>query len=210
MNVAKAGVLSTESRSIDQIADVWGLTGGVAAGKSLAARYFAEAGLPVFDADRIARELSAPGGAAHVAILQRFATDDRARLREIVFSDGDARRDLEAILHPLIRAESFRRVRDFAAAWNAPGRPKVIYEAALLVETGRDQDLKGLLVVDAPRELRLKRLIERDRCPRGLAEKMLAAQAGDRARLARATHVLDNSGSRDDLRRRVLELIPLL
>ena len=208
--VSKPGVLSTDSRSIDQIADVWGLTGGVAAGKSLAARYFNEAGIPVFDADRIARELSAPGGAAHAAILQRFGTDDRARLREIAFGDEGARRDLEAILHPLIRAESFRRVRDFAAAWKQTGRPKVVYEAALLVETGRDKDLKGLIVVDAPREQRLKRLIERDRCRPELAEKILAAQLGDRARLSAATHVLDNSGSPDDLRRRVLELIPLL
>jgi len=86
--------------------EVWGLTGGVASGKSLAARFLAELGAEVLDADRLARGLAE--GPARAEIEKRFGTSDRARLRELVFADAGARRDLEAILHPLIRAESER------------------------------------------------------------------------------------------------------
>jgi len=182
---------------------VWGLTGGIAAGKSLAARFFAEEGIPVLDADQLARGLTAPGGAGYEPVMKRFGTVDRQRLREIVFADSEARRDLEAILHPLIRAESESRLKELAlkAGWVPGGAPvPVIYEAALLVETGRYRDLDGLIVVEAPRDIREARLIARDGVSPELARQILDAQTSDEARAKVASVVLRNDRDADALR----------
>jgi dephospho-CoA kinase len=184
--------------------EVWGLTGGVASGKSQVARIFSEAGIPVLDADLVARQLSQPGGAAYDDIVAHFGTADRGRLREIVFKDLDARRDLEAILHPRIQAESMRQMSLLAKAATRPGKKTpVIYEAALLVETGRYKDLDGLLVVEAPAEVRAKRLQGRDGSSVEVAGQIIAAQTTDALRKAAATHVISNTGSLDDLRQTV-------
>jgi len=182
---------------------IWGLTGGIASGKSTAARFFAEAGAPVVDADQVARELSRAGGAAHAAIVQRFGTADRAELRKLVFSDPASRKALEAILHPLIVQESQRQMDTLAGR----GARLVIYEASLLVETGRWKDFDGLIVVDCPREMRKKRLILRDKIDEATAEQILNAQIQDNVRLAAATHVLSNTGSPSDLQKKVNEFL---
>jgi len=190
-------------------AEVWGLTGGIAAGKSLAARLFKEVGeaagaeIAVMDADALARELSLPGGAAHADILKRFGTNDRARLRQMVFSDPRARKDLEALLHPRITAASQAQMEQIekkhAALKN--GTPcRILYEAALLVETGRYHDFQGLIVIEAPCELRIQRLIQRDGISAELAQQILNSQASDEQRAKAATVVLHNSGSAEDLR----------
>lgn len=184
---------------------VWGLTGGIASGKSTAARFFQNAGLTVIDADQIARDLRAPSGAAFAPIFKRFGTTNASRLREIVFSDINAKKDLEGILHPLIRFESDVRIK---AAANS-GHP-VIYEAALLIETGRYSQFSGLIVVTAPDEIRLKRLIERDGCERELAQRILQTQITDEERKKLATHVLNNDGTQDKLEAQVKTLVPLL
>jgi dephospho-CoA kinase len=186
---------------------LWGLTGGIASGKSTVARIFQEAGVPVLDADQITRNLSAPGGPAHQAILKRFGTADRKLLREKVFSDAQARKDLEAILHPLIQTESLKQAASLA---KSSGRSFVLYEASLLVETGRYHDLAGLIVVEAPRELRMKRLIERDGMEPEMAQRVLDSQISDAERRKAATHVILNPGSLDELRKQVQSLIPQL
>jgi dephospho-CoA kinase len=206
-----------DSASGKRVFEVWGLTGGVAAGKSQAARFFAEAGIPVLDADALARELSSPGGAAHDMIARRFGTADRHRLREIVFGDPAARRDLEAILHPLIVAESLRRMEALAQAavsdrlaanpYAGNKKVRVIYEAALLVETGRHRELDGLLVVDAPADLRRQRLIAREGIAPELADRIIAAQISDDERRAVATALIPNTGTLDELRQAVGEWI---
>ena len=175
---------------------VYGLTGGIAAGKSTVARILESMGLPIIDADQIARDISAPGGRAHEAILERFGTADRAQLRQIVFSDSKARKDLEALLHPLIQIESLARMETIKA-------PVVIYEAALLVETGRDKELDGLLVVEAPKAERIRRLVERDQTSTELAEKMTAAQTADDERRARATWIIRNDQGLPELEAQV-------
>lgn len=179
---------------------IWGLTGGVASGKSTAAKFFKQAGIPVVDADAIARELSQKKGAAYPAILKRFGTADRKKLRKLVFSNEAARKDLEAILHPLIQAESKKRISALSA-------PHVIYEAALLVEKERYKDLAGLIVIDAPRELRKKRLIERNKISASMAEQILDSQISDEARRAAATAVIQNSGTLEELREKITYLI---
>lgn len=187
--------MSPKTESAFAAYEVWGLTGGIASGKSQVARFFNEEGIPVIDADQISRELSLPGGAAHALIIKRFGTDDRAKLRHIVFGDVQARKDLEAVLHPLIVAESARRMGQIAARHVGPGKVRILYEAALLVETGRYQELNGLLVVDAPLAIRRDRLIRRDGVAPELADRILAAQASDAQRLAAATSVIKNAGT---------------
>ncbi|MCC7440794.1 MAG: dephospho-CoA kinase [Bdellovibrionales bacterium] len=195
---------------------VWGLTGGIASGKSSAARVFERHGIVVIDADRLIRELSMPGGRAHEAIVKRFGTADRAALRKIVFADASARRDLEAILHPLVREESLTRVHEAlararaeAAARGEAFRPPVdiLYEAALLVETGRYRDFDGLIVLQAPRELRAQRLMSRDGIAREQADAMIRAQASDEERQSAATAILPNSGDPAALEREVDALV---
>ena len=182
---------------------VWGLTGGIAAGKSTAARFFAESGIPVIDADAIARELTEANGLGHEAVLKRFGTVDRAELRKLVFADPKAREDLEAILHPLIRSESWRKMQ-------ALGVKVVIYEAALLVEAKRHTEMDGLIVVDAPRETRLARLKQRDGISDELAEQILKAQLPDQERNKSATFILKNDSTPDALKNAVLKLVPLI
>jgi dephospho-CoA kinase len=189
-------------------AKIWGLTGGIASGKSTVARIFSEAGVPVVDADQVARELRAPGGAAYDAIVAQFGTADAQRLRQIVFSDPVARSKLETILHPLIRAESARRIE--AMLVGKSGTVPVIYEATLLVETGRYRDFAGLIVVSADEELRLARLMARDKNPEELARRIVASQMSDEKRRSHATYIIENHGSVEDLRMQVLALLPKL
>ena len=202
------GQLSVGNRESKNAVEVWGLTGGIASGKSQAARMFAEAGVPVVDADKISRELSTPGGAAYDAILKRFGTADRAELRSRIFQDALAKRDLEAILHPLIQAESMRQIQSIAENWPGPAPGlRVLYEAALLVETGRYRNFSGLIVIEAERELRKKRLIARDRMDEITAERIIAAQTSDEERRRAASVVIENNGTLDDLRARVIHFI---
>lgn len=182
---------------------VWGLTGGVGSGKSTAARFFKELGIPVLDADEIAKNLSKPGGIAAPALLSRFGTVDRVLLRQKVFSDVQARKDLEKILHPLIVAESTRALQTLCQTH--PESKVILYEAALLVETGRYEEMKGLIVVHASHDIRKKRLMERDGITAELAEKMLSSQTSDQARLKAAQTILHNSGSPEDLKQKVRE-----
>jgi len=201
----KPGQLSTLSRDLKNPYKVMGLTGGVASGKSLAADYFKEAGMHVIKADDIARALGDEGGAAHGAIMQRFGTNDRMKLRKIVFNDPLALKDLEAILHPLIRAEAIRMMKDIAE--KAHGDKKIIiYEAALLVETKHYEDLDGLIVIHSPKDLRKRRLIWRDKITEDLAEKMIASQASDEDRVKVATEVIDNSGTKEQLKAQIEKL----
>jgi len=179
---------------------IWGLTGGIASGKSTAAAFFKDAGIPVIDADDIVRELSAPGGLAYPLIVKKFGTADREKLCAIILKDAEARQDLEAILHPLVQAESFARAEKLA-------QPHVIYEAALLVETGRYRELAGLIVVNTPAETRIKRLMKRNRLSEDTAKKLIAAQTSDEIRNAAATHVMNNVGSLSDLKTEVRKFL---
>lgn len=179
---------------------VIGLTGGIASGKSAVSKVFREkAGIPVIDADQIARDLSRSGGRAAPQILSRFGTLDRAELRKKIFSNPIARHELESILHPLIIEESKERIAQFADA----GARVAIYEAALLVETGRYRDLDGLIVVEAPLDQRISRLMERDGTTRELALSMIQAQATDIEREKVATLLIQNDGSLEDLEAKI-------
>jgi dephospho-CoA kinase len=181
-----------------------GLTGGIGSGKSEVARRLAEHGAVVVDADVIAREVVAPGTPGLAEVVREFGAGvlapdgslDRGRLGSVVFGDADARRRLESIIHPLVRARRARVVAD------APPGAVVVEDVPLLVETGLQGDYDVVIVVDAPDELRLERLAARG-TSRDDAERRIAAQAPRADRLAAADVVIDNGGPLDRLDRQV-------
>jgi dephospho-CoA kinase len=184
-----------------------GLTGGIASGKSLAAAAFVALGAPVINADEVAREVVAPGSPGLARIRDRFGAHfltpagelDRRRMREYVFGDRAARSELEQITHPLIRARLLE--------WRDAQRgPYCVLDVPILVESGMDALVDRILVVDAPVELQVQRLIARDGINPELADRMLAAQATREQRLARADDVILNAGPPDAVRGAVQRL----
>ena len=178
---------------------VFGLTGGIGAGKSAVAELFAARGVPVVDADALAREVVAPGGPAHTDVAAAWpeviAADgavDRKRLRGIVFADPAARARLEAITHPRIQAAAEARLGALAA----DGHRLALYEATLLVETGRWRDFDGLIVVTASRQTQIARAMARDKLTRAEVEARLRAQLPTEEKVRLAAHVIDNDGAR--------------
>jgi dephospho-CoA kinase len=185
-----------------------GLTGGIGSGKSTVADCFAALGVPVIDTDVLARELTAPGGAALDAIRAAFGDTvmqadgslDRAALRRRVFADAGARRQLEAILHPRIR----QAVELKLAALIAPYALVVI---PLLVEAGGYRDLLNrVLVVDCPEALQIARVVARSGLTPDEVKAILAAQASRAERLAAADDVIVNAASPESLPAQVATL----
>ena len=176
-----------------------GLSGGIGSGKSTVARALARRGAVVIDADAIAREVVEPGEPGLAAVVSRFGPEvlaadgrlDRPKLAALVFHDAEARVDLNAIVHPLVAAESARRM---AAA---PPDAVVVLDVPLLVEAARS-GYDVVVIVEAPEDVRLRRLVGR-----GMAEddarRRMAAQASDADRRKVADIVVDNSGSEADL-----------
>jgi len=181
-----------------------GLTGGIASGKSTVAQRFTELGIPVIDADESSRRVVARGQSGLKAVVDRFGAGvltaegelDRRALRDLIFADLQSRRDLEAILHPLIRADMEQR----AAA--AVG-PYLVMVIPLLVEGGTRDRIDRILVVDADEAMQLQRLVARDNVSLEQAKAILAAQADRASRLQAADDVLVNSGTVRELREAV-------
>jgi dephospho-CoA kinase len=185
-----------------------GLTGGIGSGKSTVADCFAARGVPVIDTDVIARELTASEGPALEAIRVAFGESvmqadgalDRAALRRRVFADSGARRQLEAILHPLIH-HRVECAREHVTA------PFVLIVIPLLVETGGYRDmLDRVLAVDCPEALQIARVMARSGLELDEVRSILAAQATRAERLAAADDVIDNSGSQESLDAQVAAL----
>jgi dephospho-CoA kinase len=186
---------------------VIGLTGGIASGKSTAARMLQELGAPVVDADQIARDVVRPGEPALAELVDAFGPDillsdgtlDRKRLGARVFADADARRRLNAITHPRIGAATQGRLAELRAA----GAPVAIYEAALIVENGMHHALDGLIVVRCTVETQLLRLMGRDGYSEEEAKARIAAQAPLADKLAAATWVVDSEGPLAETRQKL-------
>jgi len=181
-----------------------GLTGGIASGKSLVAAELAARGATIIDADVLAREVVEPGTPALAAIIQRFGADvdqdgqlDRARLAQIVFADPLARRDLERIVHPAVRARAVELER---AAGDAA---VVVHVIPLLIETGQQENFDLVVTVDADHETQVQRLMARNGFTRAEAEARIAAQASREERTLVADVVLDNTGSVKQLREQI-------
>jgi dephospho-CoA kinase len=183
------------------------LTGGIASGKTTVADLFAALGVPVIDTDQIARQVVEPGQPTLTAVVAAFGPDvldadgrlDRRRMRERIFADPAARQQLNAILHPAIRAEMERQSRH-------AGGPYQVLVIPLLTEGGRRDHVDRVLLVDVPEALQVERLMWRDGVTREQALASLNAQATRAQRLALADDVLRNTGQVEDMRGKVAEL----
>ncbi len=177
---------------------VFGLTGGLASGKSTVARHFARLGVGVVDADRLAREVVAPGSPALRAIEERFGSEviaadgalDRAAMARLVFRDPGARAALEAITHPRIQALREQRVAELAAR----GCDLVCYEAPLIFEKSLEDGLRPVVVVGVDRATQRQRACERDGCSPEEAQRRIEAQLPLEEKLRRADFYIDASG----------------
>lgn len=187
---------------------VVGLTGGIGSGKSAAADLLAARGALVVDTDQIAHQLTAPGGAAMEAIRQAFgngvvAADgalNRPAMRALAFEDSAARKRLEAILHPMIRAESERQCR-------AATTPYVVLVVPLLIESGTYRErVRRLCVVDCPENVQVLRVMQRSGLEERQVRAIMAAQASRAERLAAADDVIDNGGAYEALAAQVERL----
>jgi dephospho-CoA kinase len=181
-----------------------GLTGGIASGKSLVERRFRALGVPVLDADQVARDVVAPGEPALTEITDAFGSGvlaadgslDRRKLREAAFADTALRDLLQRITHP--------RILQRMAAWRqAQSAPYCVLSIPLLVESGLQRAVDRVLVVDAPEAVQIRRLMDRDGIDETLAQRMVRAQSSRSARLAVADDVLDNSGTTQQVADRI-------
>ncbi len=185
-----------------------GLTGGIAAGKSVVAHRFTELGAVVIDADELARRVVQPGTSGYDEVVGAFGSQvvgpggelDRGALGRLVFADEGARRRLEAIVHPQVRRLAAERE---AAAAAADPAAVVVHDIPLLVETGQADSFGVVVVVAAPASLRIDRLVRLRGMAKADAQARVGAQASDDEREAAADVVLDGTGSDDDLRAQV-------
>lgn len=184
-----------------------GLTGGIGSGKSTVSGIFASLGVPIIDSDVIAREVVEPGEPGLAKIVERFGKDtlnpdgtlNRQHLRNLVFDDSAARKDLEQILHPLIRNMS----NEYLARLDSP---YAIQSIPLLIETGLTDRVDRVLVVDCKEETQIERICKRDGITPDKARAILAAQCSRSQRLQAADDIIDNDQSLDDLRREIESL----
>ncbi|MBX3225060.1 MAG: dephospho-CoA kinase [Labilithrix sp.] len=190
---------------------LFGLTGGIASGKSAVAARLAERGVPVIDADQLAREAVAKGTDGLAAVVRLFGDDvlledgalDRKKVAEAVFADADKRKALNAIVHPIVSTLTFKaasRLRD-------EGEALACYEAALIVENGVADALRPLIVVSAPEELQIERATARDGSTPDEARARIRAQMPLAEKVRAADFVIDNTGTRDELNRRTDEVL---
>ena len=190
---------------------VIGLTGNVAAGKSTVAGYWRNWGIPILSADDLARDAVAPGseGLRRVEELlgpEAVAEDgsmDRAAVRRLVFNDPEARKGLEAIIHPIVR-----RLRD---EWTdrryEEGTSVVVWEVPLLFETGMEDEVDAVVLVDAPEDERLDRIVETRGLTRDEGEAIMSAQVPASKKRKKADIVIDNVGTHQDLEQRAREAL---
>lgn len=185
-----------------------GLTGGIASGKSTVSAILRDLGAVVIDADQLARDVVAKGSAGLAQVVEVFGPGvltadgemDRPAVGAIVFADESKRRQLEAIIHPLVAARS----AELAAA--AGSGAVVVHDIPLLVETGQSSMFDAVIVVDVPEDLQVERMLRDRGWSEDESRARIAAQATREARRAAATHIIDNTGTHEDLRDRVAEV----
>jgi len=193
---------------------VFGLTGNIGSGKSTVAAMLREEGIPVLDADRISREVSAPGGRAYSAVVEAFGRGivrddgsiDRKRLGEIVFADPSLRVRLEEITHPAI----LDAMKEALAELARKGNRAAVVEASLIHESGRKGLFESVVSVTCDRETAISRLAARDGMSRDQAEARLHAQMDAERKAGASDHVIDNSGNLEETRRQVERLVRML
>jgi len=184
-----------------------GLTGGIASGKSTVAEILKRQGAAIINADVLAREVVEPDRQAWTEIVNTFGTAvlqpdralDRQRLRAIIFDDPDARKKLESIIHPQVRALAEQRIREHAAA----GYAVIVYEVPLLFEGNLQEWLRPVILVACDVDTQRNRLQSRDNLSAAQAQKHIDAQMSLEAKRRLADYVIENNGSLEDLKRQV-------
>ena len=190
------------------------MTGNIGSGKSTVAAMLRDAGIPVLDADRISRQVTAPGERAYDPVVLAFGKEivrddgsiDRKRLGEIVFSDPRLRSRLEAITHPAI----LEAMKEAIARIAREGHRAVVVEAALIHESGKKGLFEAVISVTCDRETAISRLAARDGMTRAQAEARLSAQMGAGEKADASDYVIDNSGTLDETRRQVERIMRVL
>ena len=190
------------------------MTGNIGSGKSTVAVMLREAGIPVLDADRISREVTAPGGRAYDAVVRAFGREilrddrsiDRRRLGEIVFADPSLRAQLEAITHPAI----FEAMKEAIARIEREGHRAAVVEATLIHESGRKGLFEAVISVTCDRETAISRLAARDGMSRSQAEARLLTQMDADRKAGASDYVIDNSGGIESTRRQVVAVAGVL
>jgi len=190
------------------------LTGNIGSGKSTVAAMLREEGIPVLDADRISRDVTAPGGRAYDAVVRAFGREilrddgsiDRKRLGEIVFADPASRERLERITHPAI----FEAMKEAIVRIEREGHRVAVVEATLIHELGRKGLFEAVISVTCDRETAISRLAARDGMSRGDAEARLGAQMDAERKAGASDYVIDTSGSIESTRRQVERLARIL
>jgi dephospho-CoA kinase len=184
-----------------------GLTGGIASGKSSVAKLLARLGAAIVNADVLSREVVEPGHDAWKEIVDKFGTGvlqpdqslDRQKLRAIIFNDPEARRTLESIIHPRVRALAEERIRQHANS----GYEVVVYEVPLLFEGNLQESLRPVILVACDIDTQRRRLQERDQLDAASAQKQIEAQMSLAEKRRLADYIIENDGSMDDLERQV-------
>jgi dephospho-CoA kinase len=193
---------------------IFGLTGNIGSGKSTVAAMLREEGIPVLDADRISREVMAPGGRVYDAVVRAFGTQivrddgsiDRKRLGEIVFSDSASRERLESITHPAI----LTAMKEAIAGIEREGHRAAAVEATLIHESGRKGLFESVISVTCDRETAISRIAARDGMSRCDAEARLRAQMNPDRKAGASDYVIDNSSSPEETRRQVRRIARIL
>jgi dephospho-CoA kinase len=193
---------------------VFGLTGNIGSGKSTVAAMLRDAGIPVLDVDRISKEVTAPGGRAYDSVVQAFGRGivqddgsiDRKRLGEIVFAEPRLRTQLEAITHPAI----LEGVKEAIAGIKREGHRAAVVEATLIHESGRKGLFEAVISVSCDRETAISRLAARDGMTRAQAEARLRAQMPADLKAGASDYLIDNSGTLDETRRQVEQVMRVL
>jgi dephospho-CoA kinase len=188
-----------------------GLTGGIASGKSTVAKILQSLGAAIVNADDLAREVVEPGQEAWKEIVASFGADilqsdqtlDRQKLRKLIFNRPEARKQLESIIHPRVRALAEERIRQYAAA----GYPVVVYEVPLLFEGNLQEWLRPVILVACNIETQTARLQKRDHLTPADAEKHIAAQMSLKDKRRLADYLIENNGTLEDLERQTRQIL---
>jgi dephospho-CoA kinase len=182
---------------------IYALTGGIGAGKSTVAKLFDKAGVPVISADALNAE-AAKSPEIQKRIFDRFGTNDRMELRKIIFSDIQARRDIEAIMHPIVQQLFFKAFNDLADKdfW-----PFVIYESALVFELGQRHDFDGVISVLCPVDIRLKRVVKRDNMNGEIACNIMKCQVDEEHRETHSDFLIQGNSTMERLEEQVQAII---
>lgn len=190
---------------------VFSLTGGIGSGKSTVAAVWKDQGLPVVDADQLARQVVAPGSQALTSLAKAFGPQvltesgelNRPVVAELVFRDDDARERLNSIVHPLVRSAAEKEFRRLAHE----GHRLVCYEVPLLFETGQQDRFRPVVVVSVPENAQLSRTMQRDDVPEAAARARVDAQIPLHEKAEQADYVIDNTGTREETRAQALAVL---